>query len=185
MRRAERRRALLLRAATTSTPARFERSWLVARARPRASSPPAAIAALSDGFLHYYLGGTADAHLRDSPFKNLIVAMIDLADELELPLNLGGGLAPGDGLEEFKRGFANAELAFRTHEMVCDPAAYAELAGGREPGTSSPPTGPSRRYFGVTPPPGGSVRRRSDRSAPGSGCGSAGSSRRARRPGRR
>ena len=39
---------------------------------------------------------------------------------------------PGDGLEEFKRGFANAELPYRTHELICDPGAYAELARGRE-----------------------------------------------------
>ncbi len=59
--------------------------------------------------------------------------MLDLADELALPLNLGGGLEPGDGLERFKRGFANAEGPFRTHEVVCDHDAYAELAGtGRE-----------------------------------------------------
>ena len=49
-----------------------------------------------------------------------------------LPLNLGGGVEPGDGLEEFKRGFANTELPFRTHELICDPAAYAELSAGRE-----------------------------------------------------
>ena len=60
--------------------------------------------------------------------------MLDLADELEVPLNLGGGVAPGDGLEDFKRGFANAELPFHTHEVVCDPAAYARLSEGREAG---------------------------------------------------
>ena len=49
-----------------------------------------------------------------------------------LPLNLGGGVKPGDGLEEFKRGFANRELPFRTHELICDSRAYAELVAGRE-----------------------------------------------------
>ena len=56
----------------------------------------------------------------------------------KLPLNLGGGLAAGDGLEAFKRGFANAELAFSTHEIVCDPDAYAELAGDRDAGDFFP-----------------------------------------------
>jgi hypothetical protein len=91
----------------------------------------AAIAAVSDEVLHYYLGGTADAVREDSPFKNVVAAMLDLADELGLPLNLGGGVEPGDGLETFKRGFANADLPFCTHEIVCDPATYAELGAGR------------------------------------------------------
>ena len=106
----------------------------VAAAR-RLARPPAgagAIAAFSDGVLHYYLGGTAEAALDASPFKNVVVAMLDLADKLEVPLNLGGGLAPGDGLESFKRGFANGELPFVTHEIVCDLDAYERLSAGRD-----------------------------------------------------
>lgn len=91
----------------------------------------AAITAISDGFLHYYLSGTAGEHRRRAPSKNLIVAVTEYAEELGLPMNLGGGLLPGDGLEEFKRGFANRELPFRTHEVVCDPDAYARLSEGR------------------------------------------------------
>jgi hypothetical protein len=60
--------------------------------------------------------------------------MMDLAEELELPLNLGGGVHPRDGLEDFKRGFANAELPFVTHEIVCDRDAYSTLADGRDAG---------------------------------------------------
>ena len=112
----------------------FERSWLLLAAGPGADPGAGAIAAVSDGVLHYYLGGTADAALEASPFKNVVVAMLDLADELGLPLNLGGGLAAGDGLESFKRGFANAELPFVTHELVCDPEAYERLAGARDAG---------------------------------------------------
>ena len=41
---------------------------------------------------------------------------------------LGGGVTAGDGLETFKRGFANAELPFRTHELVCDQGEYERLA---------------------------------------------------------
>ena len=37
-----------------------------------------AIAVLSDRYLHYYLGGTADDALGDSPMKNLFAAMIKL-----------------------------------------------------------------------------------------------------------
>jgi Acetyltransferase (GNAT) domain len=111
---------------------RFERSWLVLCRSPEGSTAAGAIVALSDGLLHYYLGGTAESHLSMSPFKNVAEAMMSLADELECPLNLGGGVWAGDGLEDFKRGFANAELPFFTHEIVCDPESYAKLAEGAE-----------------------------------------------------
>jgi hypothetical protein len=110
----------------------FPRSWMVTVRGPEGDVAASALTATSDGFLHYYLSGTADAHRRRAPSKNLIVACTEHAEELGLPLNLGGGVKPGDGLEEFKRGFANREMPFRTHELVCDPAAYAELAAGRE-----------------------------------------------------
>jgi hypothetical protein len=98
---------------------------------PDGDTAAAAIGAISDGFLHYYLSGTADAHRRKAPSKNLIVAVTDYAEQRGLPMNLGGGIHPGDGLEEFKRGFANRELPFRTHEIVCDLGRYAELTEGR------------------------------------------------------
>jgi hypothetical protein len=110
-------------------------SWLVEVAGPDGDVAASALAVRSDGFLHYYLSGTADAHRSRAPSKNLIVASNDLADELGLPLNLGGGVKPGDGLEEFKRGFANHELPFRTHELIADAGAYEELAAGRDPGS--------------------------------------------------
>ena len=109
----------------------FERSWLLLGRSPEGATAAVAIAALSDGLLHYYLGGTADAHLGDSPFKNVVEAMIELAGELGVTLNLGGGVQAGDGLEDFKRGFANGELPFHTHELVCDPGAYERLSEGR------------------------------------------------------
>jgi predicted N-acyltransferase len=116
----------------------FERSWLLLASSDRADIGAGAIAAASDGVLHYYLGGTADANLDASPFKNVVVAMMDLADELGMPLNLGGGVVQGDGLEDFKRGFANAELPFITHEIVCDPEAYERLSAGRDAGDYFP-----------------------------------------------
>jgi hypothetical protein len=110
----------------------FERSWLFLARSPERSTAAGAIVVLSDGMLHYYLGGTADVHRPRSPFKNIIEATIGLADELGVRLNLGGGVKPGDGLEDFKRGFANTELPFNTHEIVCDADAYATLSDGRE-----------------------------------------------------
>jgi hypothetical protein len=110
---------------------RSGRSWLVLGARED-ERLAGAIAVASDGYLHYYLGGTADEALGDSPMKNLFAAMISLGTELGLPLSLGGGLSPGDSLDEFKRGFANGEAPFHTHELICDPAAYEELAAKSE-----------------------------------------------------
>jgi hypothetical protein len=119
-----------------------ERSWLVLAERER-TTVAGAIAVASDGYLHYYLGGTVDEALSDSPMKNLFAAMIALGEEHGLPLSLGGGLTPGDSLDEFKRGFANGEAPFHTHELVCDPAAYRELTetmGSSESNESSPVT---------------------------------------------
>jgi hypothetical protein len=89
----------------------------------------AAIVGVSDGYAHYYLSGTADRHRRRAPSKNMIVAVTDWSEKRDLAMNLGGGMRPGDGLEEFKRGFANAERTFRTHEIVCDPGTYRRLSG--------------------------------------------------------
>lgn len=107
-------------------------TWLAMALAPGGEVAAASIAARSDGFLHYYLSGSADAQLRDSPMKNLVDALAELAARLDLPLNLGGGISSGDALEEFKRGFANREQAWHTSEIVCDPDAYARLSAGRE-----------------------------------------------------
>jgi hypothetical protein len=108
------------------------RSWLVLGAR-EGGRLAGAIAVASDGYLHYYLGGTADEALGDSPMKNLFAAMIALGIELDLPLSLGGGLTPGDSLDDFKRGFANGEAPFHTHELICDPDAYDDLVATSGP----------------------------------------------------
>ena len=111
---------------------RSDRSWLVLAAR-EAERLAGALAVASDGYLHYYLGGTLNEALDDSPMKNLFAAMISLGTELGLPLSLGGGLTPGDSLDEFKRGFANGEAPFHTHELVCDSAAYEALVARSGP----------------------------------------------------
>jgi len=110
----------------------FPDSWLVVARPPGGGIAAGSVAARSDGMLHYYLSGTATDHLRDSPMKNVVAALCELSAELELPLNLGGGLAPGDRLEEFKRGFANREEPFYTSELVGDPEAYERLSSGRD-----------------------------------------------------
>jgi Acetyltransferase (GNAT) domain len=118
----------------------FERSWLLL-ARRDGEPGAGAIVAASDGHLHYFLGATSEAARSASPFKNVVAAMLDLADEQALPLNLGGGVAAGDGLERFKRGFANAQAPFCVHRVVPDPGAYERLAGSR------PETADEGRFF--------------------------------------
>jgi hypothetical protein len=108
-------------------------AWLLLAGREGEGPQAGAIAVTSDGYLHYFLGGTADAALDASPMKNLFGAMISLAGELGLSLNLGGGVSPGDSLDTFKRGFANSSAAFRTHEVICDPDAYEELTAAAPP----------------------------------------------------
>ncbi len=134
MRRADAAQRYFFEAEYLESILRFPRSWLLLAESVEGAVGAGAIVAMSDGVLHHYLGGTADAALSDSPFKNVAAVMMDLADEMDAPLNFGGGVHPGDGLERFKRGFSNAEAPFRTHEIVCDVAAFESLAAGRPSG---------------------------------------------------
>ncbi len=112
-----------------------EGTWLFLLRAPEEETGPggvrpvaaASIAALSDGLLHYYLSGTADAHLKGAPMKNVVEEMIGFGAERELAVNFGGGITPGDALEEFKRGFANREEQWFTSELTCDPETSTEL----------------------------------------------------------
>jgi hypothetical protein len=117
---------------------RSDNAWLALAMAPDGTAAAASIAVRSDGYLHYYLSGSTDSHLRDSPMKNVVASLVELAAELGLPLNLGGGISRGDRLEEFKRGFANREQGWRTSEIVCDEAAYARLSSGRDAGEFFP-----------------------------------------------
>ncbi|HET7177283.1 MAG TPA: GNAT family N-acetyltransferase, partial [Solirubrobacterales bacterium] len=135
------------------------RAWLALADAPGGEVAAASIAVRSDDFLHYYLSGSADSHLRDSPMKNVVAALVEYAAEQGLPLNLGGGIARGDRLEEFKRGFANREQPWLTSEVVCDPAAYARLSAGHHAGGFFPAyrgsagVGPSKpNELGFSPP---------------------------------
>lgn len=111
-----------------------DRTWLVLAYDSGGDLAAASIAAVSDGYLHYYLSGSADSHLRDSPMKSVVARLVEHSAELGLPLNLGGGISPGDALEEFKRGFANRRQGWLTSELVCDEERYAQLSAGREAG---------------------------------------------------
>jgi hypothetical protein len=116
----------------------YEDSSLFLAEAPGGGVAAASIVARSDAMLHYYLSGTADRFLSDAPMKNLVEAIVGYSEQRELPLNLGGGLSPGDSLEEFKRGFANRSEPFRTSEIVCDATAYERLAAGCDAGDFFP-----------------------------------------------
>ena len=113
-------------------------TWLAIANNGEGEPTASSILARSDGVLHYHLSGTVDDHLSDSPMKTIVFALIDFAEEQEMPLNLGGGVTPGDALEEFKRGFANREERLFTSEVVCDREAYEELSAGRDAGDFFP-----------------------------------------------
>jgi len=66
--------------------------------------------------------------------KNVVTRLVEHSAELGLPLNLGGGISPGDALEGFKRGFANRQQTWLTSEIVCDEETYARLSAGRDAG---------------------------------------------------
>jgi len=138
MRRADAAEHYFFGAGYFDTILRSARTWLALAIAPGGDVAAASIAAASDGYLHYYLSGSADSHLRDSPMKNVVAALIEHATDLRLPLNLGGGMTPGDRLEEFKRGFANRQLPWHTSELICDSAAYARLSAGRDAGDFFP-----------------------------------------------
>jgi hypothetical protein len=109
-----------------------DRTWLALATAPTGEVAAASIAAASDGYLHYYLSGSTDSHLRNAPMKNVVTRLVEHSQELCLPLNLGGGISPGDALEEFKRGFANRQQAWLTSELICDEEKYSQLSAGRE-----------------------------------------------------
>lgn len=115
-----------------------DHTWLALATAPGGALAAASLAAVSDGFLHYYLSGSADSHLRDSPMKNVVTRLVEHSAELGLPLNLGGGISAGDALEEFKRGFANRQIPWQTSELICDEERYAALSGGRAAGSFFP-----------------------------------------------
>ncbi|HKA67325.1 MAG TPA: GNAT family N-acetyltransferase [Solirubrobacterales bacterium] len=115
-----------------------ERTWLALATAPGGELAAASLVAASDGFLHYYLSGSADSHLRDSPMKNVVARLVEHSADLGLPLNLGGGISPGDALEEFKRGFANRQEPWHTSEIISDQAKYQQLSAGHARGAFFP-----------------------------------------------
>ena len=99
-----------------------DRTWLALATAPDGRLAAASIAAVSDGYLHYYLSGSADSHLRDSPMKSVVARLVEHSAELGLPLNLGGGITP-------RRRPGGVQARLRQ-----PPTAVAHLGAGLRPG---------------------------------------------------
>ncbi|RKH49558.1 GNAT family N-acetyltransferase [Corallococcus sp. AB049A] len=113
-------------------------AWLVTTYAPEGDVASGALCVSSDGMLHYYLGGTVDARLSRSPAKNVFGTLAELCTQLGVPLHLGGGVRPGDSLEQFKRSLSNSSSRLHTHELICEPAVYARLSTGHTQGDFFP-----------------------------------------------
>ncbi|MCW0212267.1 MAG: GNAT family N-acetyltransferase [Pseudonocardia sp.] len=109
-------------------------TWLTCVHSPDGRLAAADLLVRSDDVLHSFLFGTADEFCADSPGKVATIRAMDLADTLRIPFNVGGGLTPGDGVEQSKRQYCNVVSEFRCHEIICDPDAYHSLpaAAGRD-----------------------------------------------------
>jgi hypothetical protein len=107
------------------------KAWLYLTAAPNGDSAAAGILVASDEWLHYFLSATADAYLKHGAAKNIVMGMVAAARERGMPLNLGGSLVAGDGLDLFKQGFANRTAPFLTSDIIADADAYRSLCAAR------------------------------------------------------
>ena len=98
----------------------YERSWLVV-ARRDGELGAAAIAAVSDSILHYFLGGTADAARGRRPSRTWWRRCSTSPTSSACRSTWAAGWPRATGWRRFKRGFANGELPFCTQQVVCDP----------------------------------------------------------------
>ncbi|WP_157674658.1 GNAT family N-acetyltransferase [Agrococcus jejuensis] len=86
----------------------------------------------SDRHAYSFLGGTDAAAYASRPNELLKLAVVRWCRERGIAdYVLGGGAAPGDGIERYKRAFAPAGVRpFRTLELVLDPDEEARLSHG-------------------------------------------------------
>ena len=118
-----------------STCLRAASAWLVYAPAPCGRLSAGDLIVASDGVLHSLLFGTGDDFLPMSPGKLATMGGIELADELGLPFNVGGGLSCGDGLEMSKRSYCNRGAEFICHEIVGDPRTYNVLLSSSTDGS--------------------------------------------------
>ena len=115
-----RRRPLLLWAPYFDRVLEADRTWLALATAPGGELAAASIAAVSDGYLHYYLSGSADSHLRDSPMKNVVARLVELRPSWPCRSTSAAASPPATRLEEIKRGFANRQEPWHTSEIICN-----------------------------------------------------------------
>ena len=120
-----------------------EGTWLALALAPEGKVAAASIAARSDGFLHYYLSGSADSHLRDSPMKNVVAALAELSDRARPAAQPRRRHLP-------RRPPGGVQARLRQPR-----AALAQLGADLRPGRLHAPLGRSRRRGGSFPPTGG------------------------------
>ena len=116
------------------------------RRSPRGRVAAASIAARSDGFLHYYLSGSADSHLRDSPMKNVVAALVELAAEPACRSTSAAASHAATASRSSSEASPTASSPGAPRRSSATPAAYDRLSAPARRGraTSSPPTGRPR-----------------------------------------
>ena len=135
MARTGRRSATSIRASTSS--ACSAASGAGSSSRPGTESGLAgAIAVASDGYLHYYLGGTADEALRGLADEEPVRGDDRAWDRARPPASTSAAAwHPATRSTTSSAASPMARRRSHTHELICDPAAYERLAAqaGRPP----------------------------------------------------
>jgi len=92
-----------------------------------------AFVAFSNNIMQFHLAATSDEYLKDGPMKLLIDESTLIGRQKGMHyLHLGGGVGGNeDSLFEFKAGFSNLQLSFKTWRFVADPEIYNELVNNR------------------------------------------------------
>lgn len=98
----------------------------------------------SNNLMQFHLAATHDKFLNEGPMKLLVDEATLLGRERGMNyLHLGGGVGGReDSLFEFKAGFSNKHLSFKTWRYVADEDAYEELVK-----THSNTSAPSSNFF--------------------------------------
>jgi hypothetical protein len=101
--------------------------YLILTSAPNGDPAASGLLVVSDGWLHYLLGGTAHAYLNHGASKNVVMEMVAMAVDRGIPLNLGGGVRSGDGINLFKQGFANRTAPVLMSDIIADADTYHSL----------------------------------------------------------
>ncbi|UCC91797.1 MAG: GNAT family N-acetyltransferase, partial [Candidatus Aenigmatarchaeota archaeon] len=86
----------------------------------------------SEGFAHYYLGGSDEKFLKFYP-NNLLFyeSILHLKDAGQKIFDLGGGYRSKDSLYLFKKSFSKTTLDFFTYSKVHMPNEYKKICNAK------------------------------------------------------